>query len=280
MSMKTSFFTLLFVSFCISLFAQNTDPLVLKIWNDAPPTENGLADESEIIVYKPQVISDTPTPAVLICPGGGYAGLSMPYEGHVIAKWMASQGIVGVILKYRLPNQNKEVPFDDACKALKIIENHATEWNINPSKIGVAGFSAGGHLAAVLSTYYAENNLSLRPAFTILFYPVTTLETVTKGGTRNNLMGSDPSSSEVFAYSAEKQVSNQTPPAIIFTADDDASVPSTFSTSYYNALKEQNVAASLYIFPEGDHGWGLLPHYKYNEQSLALLKYWIDDYVK
>lgn len=278
--MKKNFLILLFIGFCFSAFSQNIDSLTLKIWEYTPPTENGLPDEAEIIVYKPQIKSETTIPAVLICPGGGYAGLSMAYEGHEIAKWMASQGIVGVILKYRLPNQNKEVPFEDACKAIEMIKEHASEWNIDTSKIGVAGFSAGGHLAAVLSTYYADNDFCQRPAFTILFYPVTTLETVTKGGTRNNLMGLEPSGSDVFAYSAEKQVSAQTPPAIIFTADDDGSVPSTFSTSYYNALKDYDIAASLYIFPKGGHGWGLLPQYKYNEQSLSLLKAWIDDYVK
>lgn len=278
--MRKSFWVLLFFGFYFSVFSQNGEPQILKIWEDTPPTFNGLTDEAEIIVYRPQTISDTPIPAVLIFPGGGYAGVSMPYEGHATAKWMASQGVVGIILKYRLPNQHKDVPFEDACKALQIINDHASDWNIDTSKIGLVGFSAGGHLAAVLSTYYADNHLCLRPAFTILFYPVTTFETLTKGGTRNNLMGLEPSGSEIFTYSAEKQVSENTTPTIIFTANDDNSVPSTFSSNYYNALKRNNVPASLYIFPKGGHGWGFLPEYKYNEQALSLLKDWIDDYVK
>lgn len=278
--MKKSLFVFLLINFCFSVLSQNIDPLILKVWENTPPTENGLTDEAEIIVYKPQTISEAPIPAVLIFPGGGYAGVSMQYEGHAVARWMASQGIVGVILKYRLPNQHKEVPFDDACKALQIIKDHSTEWNIDISKIGLVGFSAGGHLAAVLSTYYADNDLCLRSAFTILFYPVTTFETLTKGGTRNNLMGMEPSGSDIFTYSAEKQVSENTAPTIIFTANDDNSVPSTFSSNYYNALRRNNVPASLYIFPKGGHGWGFLPEYKYNEQALSLLKDWIDDYVK
>lgn len=279
--MKKSFLFLFFSLLIFSACGQSKEPVTLKVWSDQnPTTPNGLSDEAEITVYLPNTMSKIATPAVLVCPGGGYAGVSMPYEGHAAAKWMASQGLVGVVLKYRLPNHHKEVPFEDAVKAMQIIRDHATEWNVDVSKIGVAGFSAGGHLAATLSTYYANNELCPIPAFTILFYPVISLEVVTKGGTRNNLMGLDPSSEDVFAYSAEKQVSLNTPPTIIFTADDDNSVPSTHSSNYYNALKGNNVPASLYVFPEGGHGWGFYPEYKYNHQAQSLLEAWINSYVK
>lgn len=279
--MKNYFILLTLIISGLSACGQNETPEQLKVWvKTQAPTNNGLTDEAELFIYKPNTLSKTPTPAVLICPGGGYAGVSMPYEGHAFGKWMASQGIVGIVLKYRLPNQHKEVPFDDACQAIQIIRNHSVEWNIDVSKIGVAGFSAGGHLASTLSTYYANNELCPRPAFTILFYPVITMETVTKGGTRNNLLGLTPSEEDILNYSPEKQVSENTPPSIIFTADNDQSVPSAHSIMYYEALKAKGIPASLHIFPEGGHGWGLLPDYKYNKESLALLKVWLDSYVK
>lgn len=281
--MKKYFFLILLILSGISACSQNEENkniIQLKVWENKAPTDNGLTDEAEIFVYKPNTLSKLATPAVLICPGGGYAGVSMPYEGHALAKWMASQGIVGIVLKYRLPNNHKEVPFDDACQAMQIIRNHAKEWNIDISKIGVAGSSAGGHLAATLSTYYANKELSPRPAFTILFYPVITMEAVTKGGTRNNLMGLSPSEEDIVNYSAEKQVSENTPRTIIFAADNDDSVPTSHSIGYYNALKEKGVSTSLYIFPEGGHGWALLPDYKYNETSLSLLKIWLNSYIK
>lgn len=260
---------------------KDSDYITLKVWGEEEPiTSSGLDDEAEIYVYLPQTLSKIETPAVLILPGGGYAGVSLPYEGHAAAKWMASKGIVGIVLKYRLPNKHKDVPFEDAIKALQIIRDNAEEWNIDESKIGVAGFSAGGHLASVLSTYYTNNQLCTKPAFTMLFYPVISFQEVTKGGTRNNLLGFEPDSVDVFTYSAEKQVSANTPPTIIFTADDDASVPSTHSISYYDALKVNNIPASLYIFPEGGHGWGFFPEYKYNETAQSLLELWINKYVK
>ncbi|SHG23490.1 alpha/beta hydrolase [Dysgonomonas macrotermitis] len=278
--MKKYLFLVFFVVFALLACKENQEPVTMKVWEGNPPTSNGLSDQAEIIVYKPKTMSKLPTPAVLICPGGGYAGLSMPYEGHGLAQWMASKGVVGVILKYRLPNKHKEVPFDDACQALQIIRNHSKEWNIDVSKIGVAGSSAGGHLAATLSTYYTNNELCPRPAFTILFYPVITMETVTKGKTRDNLMGVEPSEEDILAYSPEKQVSENTPPAIIFTADGDGSVPPLHSVMYYRALKEKNIPASLHIFSEGDHGWLLLPQYKYTEPTMSLLETWMESYIK
>lgn len=278
--MKKYIFFLLLVISALSACGQDEASVQLNVWENTPPTSNELTDTAQLFVYLPHTMSKIPTPAVLISPGGGYAGVSMPYEGHAFAKWIASQGVVGIILKYRLPNKHKEIPFDDACQAIQIIRNRAKEWNIDISKIGVAGFSAGGHLAATLSTYYANNELCPRPAFTILFYPVITMETVTKGGTRNNLMGLNPTEEDILNYSPEKQVSATTPPAIIFTANDDASVPTWHSIRYYDALKEKGISTSLHIFPEGGHGWGLLPDYKYNETSLSILKIWLESYVK
>lgn len=265
---------LILLSLCFSVYSQET----ILLWDEQnPPTENGLDDEAELIVYLPEIRQSdkTSVPAVLICPGGGYAGVSMPYEGHAFARWMASQGFVSAILKYRLPNKHKEIPFDDVGKAMSVINRNAENWNIDVNRVGIAGFSAGGHLASVFSNLDSE----FRPAFTILFYPVISFENLTKGGTRPNLLGDNPSASDILKYSANLQVTNQTSSAIIFMADDDPSVPSIHSTLYYDALKKHNIPASLYIFPEGGHGWGLLDSFKYNEQCLDLLRLWLDKNV-
>lgn len=247
----------------------------IRVWTNGAPTSNGLTDEAEIFIYLPERRIDVKTPAVLICPGGGYAGVSMVYEGHAFAKWLASQGIAGIVLKYRLPNRHKEVPFDDAEEAMRIIRSNGDKWNIDTHKVGIAGFSAGGHLAAVFSNSGSSGGIDVRPDFTILFYPVISLDQVTKGGTRTNLLGNTPSSSEIYSFSADRLVTERTPPAIIFASDNDVSVPSTHSTMYYDALKENGIRAALYIFPEGEHGWGMIKSFKYNDESLSLLKMWL-----
>ena len=253
---------------------------VINIWKNDAPTSNGLTDEAKLYIYLPENIADhRKVPAVLICPGGGYAGVSMKYEGHAFAQWLASQGIAGIVLKYRLPNQHKEIPFEDAEQSMQIIRANADRWNINPDKVGISGFSAGGHLAAILSNRYSKEGLYTHPNFTILFYPVISFEEVTKGGTRTNLLGKDPSSTEIYSFSADRQVTANTPPTIIFVSDNDHSVPSVHSTMYYNALKRNGIPATLYVFPEGDHGWGMIESFKYYDQSLSLLKMWLDKTV-
>ncbi len=268
------FFALLVVVSC-SAYSQDS----IKVWIDKAPTTNGLTDEAKLFVYLPKNVDSRKTPAVLVCPGGGYAGVSMKYEGHAFGKWLASQGIAAIVLKYRLPNQHKEVPFDDAEQSMQIIHDNAEKWNINPHKVGIAGFSAGGHLAAILSNRYLNKGAYIHPSFTILFYPVISLKEVTKGGTRLNLLGKEPSSTEIYTFSADKQVTRNTPPAIVFMSDDDPSVPSVHSTMYYNALKKNGISSTLYVFPEGGHGWGMIESFKYNAQSLSLLKMWLDTNV-
>lgn len=262
---------IIFIS--LSVYSQDS----IQVWKNKPPTSNGLADEAKLYVYLPENTADhQKVPAVLICPGGGYAGVSMKYEGHAFAQWLASQGIAGIVLKYRLPNQHKEVSFEDAEQSMQIIRANAERWNINPDKVGISGFSAGGHLAAILSNRYSKEGLYTHPNFTILFYPVISFEEVTKGGTRTNLLGKDPSSTEIYSFSADRQVTVNTPPTIIFVSDNDHSVPSVHSTIYYNALKRNGIPATLYVFPEGEHGWGMIESFKYYDQSLSLLKMWLD----
>lgn len=215
--------------------------------------------------------------AVVICPGGGYAGLAIQHEGSQFAKWLNGQGITAFVLKYRMPNKHKEVPLDDAQQAIRYVREHANEFGVDTNKIGIAGFSAGGHLAATASTHYTTEGVSTRPDFSILFYPVITMETATHGGSRSNLLGDKPQSEDIQFFSNEKHVNTNTPPAILLLSDDDKSVPTTNSVLYYESLKKNSVPATMYIFPKGGHGWGMNIDFEYHSQMLELLGRWLDN---
>lgn len=263
---------------------------VVKLWEGNPPTDNGVTEPEryerdgdwvtntvpELIIYTPEKSVNTGM-AVIICPGGGYGGLAIGHEGVQFAEWLNKQGIAGIILKYRLPNKHKNVPLDDAQQAIRYIRGNAKELGIKEDKIGIAGFSAGGHLAATASTHYATSGISTRPDFSILFYPVITMEIATHGGSKKNLLGDNPTAADIYTFSNEKQVNVNTPPAILLLSDDDKGVLPENSILYYNALKKNNVLASLYIFPEGGHGWGMRTNFKYHEQMLILLQMWLKD---
>lgn len=214
--------------------------------------------------------------AVVICPGGGYQMLSMDHEGAIMAQWFADQGITAAVLKYRMPNGVKEVPFEDAQKAIEIMRERAGEWGYKADQVGIVGSSAGGHLAAATSTLAPMES---RPNFTILFYPVITAE-VGKGhqGSFNNLLGVSRSSAESEFYSLEGRVSQSTPPAIIFHSSNDTVVPSISSTRYFDALQRYGIASSLYIFPTGGHGWGISDRVPFRHLWQELLLEWLDMY--
>ncbi|MBN2634565.1 MAG: alpha/beta hydrolase [Bacteroidales bacterium] len=207
--------------------------------------------------------------AVLICPGGGYAGLAFSHEGHAIAKWLNEHGIAGIILKYRLPSDmimvDKSVgPLQDAQEALRTIRRNAAKWNIDPQKIGVMGFSAGGHLASTLSTHFDEkvyeptDNTSARPDFSILIYPVITMDSsFTHAGSRRNLIGQDPSPEQILRFSNEKQINGNTPPAFLVHSADDKTVPVKNSMVYYENLVKYGIPSELHVFRKGGHGYGL-----------------------
>lgn len=160
------------------------------------------------------------------------------------------------MLRYRVPNGHGSIPLADAEQALRTVRSHATEWGVDPSRIGVMGFSAGGHLAATASTLLTDPDT--RPDFTILFYPVITMDPQwTHGGSRKNLLGANPTESATERYSAEKQVTDATPPAFIAVSNEDRSVSPVNSVLYYEALHKHRIPAELHIFPEGPHGFGL-----------------------
>ena len=198
--------------------------------------------------------------AVIICPGGGYARLSYDWEGTDIAKLLNTHGIAAFVLKYRLPDSLSssapdQVPLMDAKQAIRIVRARAQEWNIKPNHVGIMGFSAGGHLAATLSTHFDQDT---RPDFSILVYPVISMDkSIAHIGSRNNLIGMQPTAALIKMYSNEFNVTPTTPPTFIIHATDDTSVPVENSLLYYHALKNNKVAAEMHLFPTGGHGFGL-----------------------
>lgn len=275
MTKSVSFFLgcLLFISTSTNMHAQKT----IKLWESDPLTSNGLENQNpELTIYSPEASENTGM-AIIICPGGGYSGLAMDHEGKQVAEWLVKQGITGIILKYRLPNKNKNVPLEDAHQAIRYACENAKELNINPHKIGILGFSAGGHLASTASTHFSAKGTSTRPDFSVLFYPVITMEVATHGGSKRNLLEENPSATDVYMFSNEKQVNTNTPPTILLLSDDDKGVLPVNSTLYYDALKRNNVPATMYIFPEGGHGWGMRDSFKYQKQMRELLGMWLKD---
>ncbi|MDP4223419.1 MAG: family 20 glycosylhydrolase [Bacteroidota bacterium] len=224
----------------------------------------------DLTVYLPIPEKATGT-AVLICPGGGYGMLAFDHEGNAIARWLNDNGIAGIILKYRLPSEqimkDKTIgPLQDAQEAMRIIRRNAAAWKINPNRIGVIGFSAGGHLASTLSTHYAEkvydvkDNTSARPDFSLLIYPVVSFdETITHMGSRNNLIGTSPSEELIKHFSNELQITPETPPAFLVHSADDKAVPVMNSIRYFEGLQKNNIPAEIHIFQKGGHGYGLAP---------------------
>lgn len=207
--------------------------------------------------------------AVVICPGGGYSHLAINKEGFKVAKWLNTLGITAFVLKYRLPNdeimKNKTIgPLQDAQEALRFVRRNAEQWNVKVDKIGIMGFSAGGHLAATLSTQYnkkiykVSDSISARPNFSILIYPVISMiDGITHNGSKNNLLGNAPSEVLIKKYSNELQVTSKTPPTFLIHATDDTSVPVTNSINYYLALKDNTIPVEMHVFQKGGHGFGL-----------------------
>jgi acetyl esterase/lipase len=271
----TFLFTLTFI--VTSLIAQDK---VLKVWPGGAPTDNGMTkpeekydgirvrnvSEAEIFVYLPEKSKNTGA-AVVICPGGGYRIEAMDHEGYDIAKWLKLKGVAGIVLKYRLPYGHHEVPLDDAKRTIRIVRQHAKEWGVDPNKVGIAGSSAGGHLASTVGTHFdlgdstsndPLEHFSCRPDFMLLLYPVITLkEEFGHMGSRKNLIGKVNNWKLVKEYSNELHVTPQTPPTFFVLADNDKSVPPRNSVEFYMQLKRNNVPAEMHIFAKGGHGFGI-----------------------
>ncbi len=253
----------------------------IKLWPNGAPNAagNDAADAPFMDVYLPQNGNGA---AVLVCPGGGYGFLAVDHEGEQIARWLNEQGIAAFVLHYRIaPRYGFPAPQQDALRALRLIRARADKLKVRPDAIGVLGFSAGGHLAATCVTVFDRDKfrvieysndetqgVSSRPDFAVLCYPVISMrESWMHSGSRDNLIGANPSDELAQLMSPEQQVSAQTPPTFLFhTADDDA-VAVENSLAFYGALRRHNIAGELHVFERGAHGVGLA-------QDDAALKLW------
>ncbi|MFV0390443.1 MAG: alpha/beta hydrolase [Paludibacteraceae bacterium] len=214
--------------------------------------------------------------AVLICPGGGYSGVSVIKEGEDIAKWFNNLGVSAFVLYYRMPNGHHEIPLKDAQTALSIIDDNARKWNIDRKKIGIMGFSAGGHLASTVGTHFKSDKE--RPDFMILAYPVISMDKgVTHKGSRDNLLGKNPTDKLVNQYSNELQVTKETPSTFLLHAKDDKTVPVENSKLFYRALLKNNVRAEIVLTQNGGHGFGMQKKGTDSDGWEKKLKEWLVD---
>lgn len=258
-----------------------TQDFKLKVWPHGAPDSNGMTkaeetlegqrveniSEAEIYVYLPKIGINTGA-ALVICPGGGYIREAMGHEGFQLAEWLSKRGVAGIVLKYRLPYGHDQIPLEDLQRAIRIVRQKADEWGINPNKVGVAGASAGGHLASLAGTHFDSGNpdakdsleqISCRPDFMLLLYPVITMkEEFGHMGSRLNLIGPGNDWRLVEKYSNELHVSPETPPAFIVLADDDTAVPPRNAIEFYTALKNYHIPAEIHIFRNGGHGFGMM----------------------
>jgi acetyl esterase/lipase len=254
-----------------AVLTMNTLPLVvaaspekLPLWAGQAPVGEGRVEAAEafISVHLPAPEKANGA-AVVICPGGGYRGLVVGPEGHGIAQWLVQHGLAGIVLEYRLPNGRPLVPLVDAQRAIRTVRANAKKWNLNPNRIGIMGFSAGGHLASTAGTHFDAGDrqaadpiarVSCRPDFMLLVYPVISLGDKAHVGSRKNLLGPTPTPELVELFSNEKQVTGQTPPAFLSHAKDDRVVSPEHSRMFCDALKSHGVAAEFLELPRGDHG--------------------------
>jgi acetyl esterase/lipase len=236
------------------------EPKTELLWPEGAPGAVGAedVDKPSLTTYLPNAARANGS-AVVVCPGGGYGALAMDHEGRQIAEWLNSNGVAAFVLKYRLgPRYHHPAPLQDALRAIHTVRSRAAELRIAPDRIGIWGFSAGGHLAASASTKFDAPES--RPDFAILAYPVISFTAeYTHKGSRRNLLGETPDAQLVESLSLEKQVTAQTPPAFLFHTDADTGVPPENSVAYYLALRKAGVPAEMHIYLQGRHGVGLAP---------------------
>lgn len=256
---------------------QNVEELSLTlknkplINNDKETLESGLLTN---IIYSTITVYHPPKPnglAVIMCPGGGFTRLAVNSEGHNMASWFITEGITYIVLKYRMPGGNFNIPFDDAKQAIVLVRKLAKKWNVRPDRVGIMGASAGGFLAAFLATQY--NNSDILPDFQVLLYPVISLaEEFISSKFSEICIGKGGELKE--KYSLEKQVSEKSPQAFIAVSADDNIVSPTNSISYFLALLKHNVSASLHVYPTGGHAWGFSDNFVYKREWTDELGKW------
>ena len=252
-------------------FSPVDNPKTELLWPNGAPGALGTedADKPTLIVYLPSKPQATGT-GIIVCPGGGYSHLAMDHEGHQPARWLTSRGIAAFVLKYRLgPKYHHPAMLQDVLRAVRVVRSRATEFGVRSDRIGVMGFSAGGHLASSAATLFDRpdgqvadglEQVSSRPDFAVLVYPVIAMgQAVTNKGSQKNLLGDSPARELLDALSTDKQVTSKTPPTFLFHTDADPGVLSENSVQFYLALKKAGVPAELHIYQKGDHGVGLAP---------------------
>lgn len=291
------------------IFVNAQEHNTIEIWNNEVPNSQKSNseekwDQSEwgtlwvTHVQKPTIEVFLPTrrtatgTGVLICPGGGYAGLAYDWEGTDIAKWLNSKGIAAFVLKYRLPadasvQTNYKAPLQDAQRAMRYIKTNKEQFHLKDGQIGVMGFSAGGHLASTLGTLYNKevytskdsiDNISAKPDFLALIYPVISMQQgVTHQGSKDQLLGKNPSEIVTDEFSNELNVNAETSPTFLIHSTNDGAVPVQNSLRFYQALVANKVPAAMHIFPTGGHGYGLGLENKATQQWTSLFETWITE---
>lgn len=282
--------SMMFLFFGSIVSVNATEPLRMRLWEtDAP---NALGKEEKdiptVVVYLPPAAVNA-TPALVICPGGGYGGLAVDHEGHQIAKWANDMGMAGIIVLYRHRGRGygHPNPLLDAQRAIRLTRHKATEWKLDPKRVGIIGFSAGGHLTSTVLTHFDQgmpdaadviDRQSSRPDFGIMCYPVVALgEPYTHGGSQKNLLGASPSEELVRSLSNEKQVKPDTPPTFLWHTAEDKVVAAENSLRFYSAMVTAGVMGELHIFPRGRHGLGLAAGHSGAQQWPDLCKNWLKE---
>lgn len=252
--------------------AADPAPEVVRLWEGKAPESIGDEDKNTptLTVHRPAVDKANGT-AVVICPGGGYANLAVGHEGQEVAAWLTARGVAAFVLKYRVATKGRPGPLHpapmlDVQRALRIVRARAKDYGVDPKRIGVWGFSAGGHLASTAATHFDEGKAeatdpieraSCRPDFAILSYPVITMTQATHGGSRRNLIGEKPDEKLVELYSNEKQVTDKTPPVFLFHTEEDKAVPIENARLFKAACDKHGVPCELVVMAKGVHGIGL-----------------------
>lgn len=268
MTMLSSLLTTLAIAGVMAVAGAAQAADTLRLWEGEAPLARGAndADIPTITVFKPAADKANGA-AVVVCPGGGYGGLA-GHEGQPIAEWLNSLGVTSFVLKYRLgPRYHHPVELGDAQRAIRYVRSHAVEWKIDPHRIGIIGFSAGGHLASSAATHFddgdpkaadAIDRVSCRPDAAILVYPVITMaDPFTHGGSRNNLLGDKPDPEQVNLLSNERQITAKTPPCFLVHTSDDSVVPVENALLFAMACRAARVPCELHVYEHGPHGFGL-----------------------
>lgn len=250
--------------------AMAAEPASVRLWAGPAPEAVGTADNDTpwFTPYLPPADRANGA-AIIVCPGGGYGNLAVDHEGRQVAAWLNDMGVAAFVLKYRHrgTGYGHPAPMLDVQRAIRLVRHRASEWRLRPDRIGVLGFSAGGHLASTAATHFAPGDpdapdpverVSCRPDFAVLVYPVISLvEPYAHKGSRKNLLGESPDEELVLKFSNERQVTPQTPPTFLLHTDEDGGVPVENSLAFYAALRKAKVPAELHVFEKGPHGFGL-----------------------